>query len=227
MARDSGRGPGLRRMLRRGRLTVVPTVLMGCPRQAREKRVTISPAAKPPSRAQEESRKSPEMRHFRVTSSPATSPSPDSFRSRSIRIEIPRRPSRSQENHSAKSARKGFPSSASASPAPGVCWPDGQQMKNGGAEEIRTPDPRVANAMLYQLSYRPTVRSEPVMGDRLPVIGVTERLSQIHRISQQAFPNRLPITDDRLPLPSLPAREAHTVRGGRCHFKSGLSGADL
>ena len=26
---------------------------------------------------------------------------------------------------------------------------------NGGAEEIRTPDPHVANVMLYQLSYRP------------------------------------------------------------------------
>ena len=27
---------------------------------------------------------------------------------------------------------------------------------NGGAEEIRTPDPLVANQMLYQLSYSPT-----------------------------------------------------------------------
>jgi len=27
--------------------------------------------------------------------------------------------------------------------------------KNGGAEEIRTPDPHVANVVLYQLSYRP------------------------------------------------------------------------
>ncbi len=26
---------------------------------------------------------------------------------------------------------------------------------HGGAEEIRTPDPYVANVMLYQLSYRP------------------------------------------------------------------------
>ena len=26
---------------------------------------------------------------------------------------------------------------------------------SGGAEEIRTPDPYVANVMLYQLSYRP------------------------------------------------------------------------
>jgi hypothetical protein len=26
----------------------------------------------------------------------------------------------------------------------------------GGAEEIRTPDPLVANQMLYQLSYSPT-----------------------------------------------------------------------
>ena len=32
---------------------------------------------------------------------------------------------------------------------------DGLGWSNGGAEEIRTPDPRVANAMLYQLSYRP------------------------------------------------------------------------
>ncbi len=30
------------------------------------------------------------------------------------------------------------------------------ELKNGGAEGIRTPDPRDANAMLYQLSYNPT-----------------------------------------------------------------------
>ena len=28
-------------------------------------------------------------------------------------------------------------------------------VKNGGAEEIRTLDPHVANVVLYQLSYRP------------------------------------------------------------------------
>ena len=28
----------------------------------------------------------------------------------------------------------------------------------GGAEEIRTPDPHVANVVLYQLSYRPICR---------------------------------------------------------------------
>lgn len=29
-----------------------------------------------------------------------------------------------------------------------------------GAEEIRTPDPHVANVVLYQLSYRPICRSD-------------------------------------------------------------------
>lgn len=31
-------------------------------------------------------------------------------------------------------------------------------MRNGGAEEDRTPDLRIANATLSQLSYRPTVK---------------------------------------------------------------------
>ena len=34
-------------------------------------------------------------------------------------------------------------------------------MVNGGAEEIRTPDPHVANVMLYQLSYCPMLRKLP------------------------------------------------------------------
>ena len=31
----------------------------------------------------------------------------------------------------------------------------------GGAEEIRTPDPHVANVVLYQLSYRPFLKKTP------------------------------------------------------------------
>ena len=31
----------------------------------------------------------------------------------------------------------------------------GTSLKDGGAKGIRTPDPHVANVMLYQLSYRP------------------------------------------------------------------------
>ena len=153
MDRDSGRGPGLRRMLRRGKMTVVPTVRMVRPRlvlrsfsevgQAREKRVTILSAAPAPERstvrgrlrkrAQIKSPKSPEMRHFRVRQSPATSPSPGSSRSRSIRIAVARPRSRSQENHSAKSVRTGFPSSPSSSPERGDCSPRARKMKNGGA----------------------------------------------------------------------------------------------
>ncbi len=32
---------------------------------------------------------------------------------------------------------------------------DRRLLGHGGAKEIRTPDPHVANVMLYQLSYRP------------------------------------------------------------------------
>ncbi len=136
MDRDSGR-----------RVTVVPTVLMACSRQAREKRVSISPAATPPSRAQFKSQNPPEMRHFRLRQSPATSPSPVSFRSHSTRIEIPRTRLRNLENPSAKSVKRGSLFSESDSPARGVFWPPGQKMKNGGPSSIE-----------LELSSRPTMR---------------------------------------------------------------------
>ena len=83
-------------------------------------------------RAQERSVKSPEMRHFRGTASTATSRSRDSFRSRSIRIAIVQRPSRSQANPSAKSVKKVFRFLVSASADRGVFWPKSQKMKIGG-----------------------------------------------------------------------------------------------
>jgi hypothetical protein len=33
-------------------------------------------------------------------------------------------------------------------------------LKNGAAEGIRTPDPRITNAVLYQLSYRGVLASK-------------------------------------------------------------------
>ena len=40
--------------------------------------------------------------------------------------------------------------------------------KTGGANEIRTHDPYVANVMLYQLSYRPSVSDVQKQGVKLP-----------------------------------------------------------
>ena len=51
-----------------------------------------------------------------------------------------------------------FPSSATNGPRVGVIWIRPLKIgneKNGGAMESRTPDLRVANATLYQLSYDP------------------------------------------------------------------------
>ena len=106
---------------------------MGSPRQSREKRVTISPAATPPSRAQIKSQKTPKLNEFRGRQSQSRRISETGFRSRSIRIAVARRRSRSPENPSAKSVRTGCPSSPSSSPARGPCWPHGQPVKNGGA----------------------------------------------------------------------------------------------
>ena len=36
-------------------------------------------------------------------------------------------------------------------------------IRHGGATGIRTPDPYVANVMLYQLSYRPMLKTENVL----------------------------------------------------------------
>ena len=33
--------------------------------------------------------------------------------------------------------------------------PDGESSRDGGPDRIRTDDPRIANAVLYQLSYGP------------------------------------------------------------------------
>ena len=52
-------------------------------------------------------------------------------------------------------------------------------MKNG-AEESRTPDPHVANVVLYQLSYRPVekrgyIHATPPMGKEFDGAGLARR----------------------------------------------------
>ena len=56
--------------------------------------------------------------------------------------------------------------------------PDGRLGKRiGGEEEIRTPDPRVANAMLYQLSYFPMKLLQPFY--QLPAMFASEFLQEV------------------------------------------------
>ena len=64
-----------------------------------------------------------------------------------------------------------------AAPETGLLFPrlgnhlprgENQSGRHGGAEEIRTPDPHVANVMLYQLSYRPVGKRGFNVPDPLP-----------------------------------------------------------
>ena len=177
----------------RPRVTVVPTVLLAWSRREPEKRVTISPAAPAPERstvrgrlrkrAQIKSQKTPKLNEFRGRHSQSRRTSETGFRSRSIRIAIARPSplrfaatslsSRSRENPSAKSVRKGCLCSPSSSPEPGLCWPPGQQMKNGGVLPAglelsfsltihKTVHPMVHTARGVSHTLRPRASADPL-----------------------------------------------------------------
>lgn len=55
------------------------------------------------------------------------------------------------------------------------------RLANGAAEGIRTPDPRITNALLYQLSYR---------GTRALYYGEDGRFSRVRRNASPRAPHR-------------------------------------
>ena len=59
----------------------------------------------------------------------------------------------------------------------------------GGAEGIRTPDPYVANVMLYQLSYSPRVKNDGAPG-RIRTVDQLIKSQLLYRLSYGGFPQK-------------------------------------